>query len=358
MQNFRKSFIALSILLMALNACHNDNGSGLPAYTNPIMENDSFFIGARWNDPHVLYTNDQFIMYASSDNAWDGYVKIFRLTSPNGANWTLDPSTPVLTNSAGQWDSQCVETPAVVYFQGNYHLFYTGYDVPYDYSDVGDDGTAGTDDDDSAAKHFKIGHAVSPDGITFTKVSNVVESTAPYAAVNSDFDQYIVGEPAPVVFSNKIYLYFTAVGAAAEVGTTWQTIGLVTYDGSDWDTPRRVLTPDLTLYPRTSGDQYIGYSTPNAVIINNKVHLYCDVALNDPWTQVKLHHASSADGETGWTQDPASLYSRDDFTWTAAEIRSPSALVHNDRLYLYFAGHVLSPAINLGIGLEIIDLPE
>ena len=325
-----------------------------PIFTNPLIQNDDFFNGSHWNDPHVLYINDQWVMYASSDISWDAYVKVYRLISPDGITWSLNPSTPVLENSASGWDSRSIETPAVVYYQDNYHLFYTGYDVPFDYSSDGDDGMANTSDDDTSAKHFKIGHAISADGINFSKQEFVIESTAPYDDPNFDFNQYIVGEPAPVVYNKQLYLYFTAVGADLEVNATWQVIGLMTYDGENWDAPRAVLKPELSLYPR---DQYIGYSTPNAVIINDAIHLYYDVAIEVPWTQVKLHHAYSTDGETDWIQDASALLVKENFTWTASEIRSPSALVYNNRLYMYFAGHVLTPTINLAIGLEIMPLP-
>ncbi len=327
----------------------------LPAYTNPLLENGDGLPGTHWNDPHVLQIDDQFVMYASADIDWDGFVRIYRLTSTDGFAWNLSPTTPVFEKSATGWDSHGTETPAVVFFQGQYHLFYTGYDVTYDYTAIGADNIWGTFDDDSAIKHFKIGHAVSNDGVTFTRQPFVVEPTDPYAVPNLDFHQSVVGEPAPVVFNNKLYLYFTAIGAHAEVNSTWQVIGLMTSaDGATWDTPRPVLKPDLTVYPR---DQYIGYSTPNAVALGGALHLYFDVALDAPWTQAKLHHAVSNDGESNWIQDRAPLLGREDYSWTTAEIRSPSALVQGNQMYLYFAGHVMTPEINLAIGLEILPLP-
>lgn len=357
------SIIVLSISFTSLFNCfdNNDSTTTYNTYNQVIIDNDDFFAGSHWNDPHVLYRDGQFIMYASSDISWDGIVKIYRLTSPDGKNWTLSNSgNPVLGPSASGWDSHCTETPAVVYFNGEYHMFYTGYDVAYDYTN----NDAGTPldpyDDDIAPKHFRIGHATSNDGITWTKDTTnnpIVSPTAPYVAPNLDFNQTVIGEPGPVVFNNKIYLYFTAAGGQLDVGTTWQTIGLVTSsNGTNWDTPRRVLTPDLAQYPRTTGDQYIGYSTPNAIVINDKVHLYYDVALNSPWTQVKIHHGYSPDGETGWTQDSAPLLNREDHLWTASEIRSPAPLIYNNNLYLYYAGHYFA-GVNpiLVIGLKVYD---
>ncbi len=365
---FRIPFMGfLLFILMVLFSCGGSSGAGDSTilFNARLMESDDFFTGAHWNDPHVLHDGSQFVMYASSDEPGDeeGYVKIFMFTSPDGKNWTISNSgNPVFeAGSLGQWDEHCVETPAVVYYNSEYHLFYTGYDVPYNYT--ADDGNGAGDgdtdwDNDVAAKHFHIGHATSLDGISWTRDGDnpIVSPTDPYAAPNLDFNQSVVGEPAPVVFDNKIYLYFTAVGAASEVGTTWQTIGLTVFNGTAWDSPRRVLTPDLTLYPRTSGEEYAGYSTPNALVIDGSIHLFYDVVINDPWTQVKIHHAVSTDGETGWVQDSAPLLQRSDYFWTESEIRSPSAIVYQDNLYLYFAGHYFDgPVFNLGIGLRIYN---
>ena len=348
------SLIFILFIAISCGGSGSDDQAQNPVYTNPILENDDQIAGAHWNDPHVLRVDNEFVMYASADISWDGYVKIYRLTSSNGVDFTLDPVTPVIDNSPSGWDDHGIETPAIVYFQGNYHMFYTGYDVAYDYSDIGADNNWGTFDDDNAPKRFKIGHAISADGINFTKQGFVIEPTDPYVVPDLVFNQYVVGEPAPVVHNNKIYLYFTSIGADAVVNSNWQVIGLMTFNGVSWDTPRVILKPDLALYPR---DPYLGYSTPNAIKINNNIHLYYDVALEAPFTQVKIHHAVSSDGETGWVQDSDPLIEREDYTWTAAEVRSPSPLVYQDQLWLYYAGHVLTPSINLGIGLDILALP-
>jgi hypothetical protein len=167
---------------------------------------------------------------------------------------------------------------------------------------------------------------------------------------NLDFNQYITAEPAPVVFNDKIYLYFTAVGANTNVNTTLQVIGLTTYNGSTWTQAESVLEPDQTIYPRST---YIGYSTPNAIVTSGKIHLFFDIVKAEPWQQVMIHRAVSADGKSGWLHDSAPLLAKENYSWTEAEIRSPSALVHENKLYLYFAGH---RALDLAIGLEIYDL--
>jgi len=300
-----------------------------------------------WNDPSVIKVGSQYWMYASATNNFSFPVRLYRLVSTDGATWTLNPGEPgaeiLAVGTAGQFDAGGTETPSVVFFGGQYHLFWTGYA-----DEVGRPGYS--------VYEFRIGHATSLDGVTWTKDATFIvgptgASTDP---PNLDFDQYVVGEPGPVVFNGKIYLYFTAIGADLSLNNTSQTIGVTTSsDGSTWSTPVQALAVDQSLYPRSAN--WVGYSTPNAAVINGQVHLFYDVANdhgNNTWQQERLHHAVSADGLTGWTQDSAPIRSMGDPSWTAAEIRSPAALLDSSTLRLYFAGTELTAyPYNLDIGM-------
>lgn len=53
-----------------------------------------------------------------------------------------------------------------------------------------------------------------------------------------------------MIYNGELYLYFTTVGADAELNTALQVIGLVrSIDGNNWSEPEFVLKPDQTLYP-------------------------------------------------------------------------------------------------------------
>lgn len=121
----------------------------------PQLTRGTGFEGSDWNDPHVLDDGDGgFVLYASSDQRFNGDIALWRLRSSDGGTWALDPEDPVLEASAeeGAWDHRAVETPSVVQFQGKYHLFYTAY--PETYEDV---------------TSFAIGHATSDDGVAWTR---------------------------------------------------------------------------------------------------------------------------------------------------------------------------------------------
>lgn len=317
-----------------------------------------------WNDPHVIKVGSQYWMYASATDNFTTLVKIFRLVSNDGVSWTLNPSSPVLdVGSAGTWDAGAAETPAVVYFNGKYHMFWTGYKYAHD--------EPGFD-----TSYFRIGHAVSDDGISFTRDGSfIVAPSGVDGDASNDWYAFIVGEPAPVVFNNKIYLYFTAAGAdtGADLdmgaGASLQVIGLVTSnDGVSWSAPQRVLRPDQLIYarkPDAGNDYWVGYSTPNAIVLNGQIHLFFDVARQydvapapvvETWLQERLHHARSQNGKTGWIQDSVPIRSNSDFAWTAREIRSPDAFLDGATLRLYFAGDSFYTANQFGIGMMTCDL--
>ncbi|MEZ4366666.1 MAG: hypothetical protein R2939_10320 [Kofleriaceae bacterium] len=306
--------------------------------------------GWTWNDPHVVASPDGYWMYASATDAFVFPVRLYRLTSPDGATWSAASVTLVLdVADAGAWDAGGVETPAVVAFAGAYHLFYTGYQ------------TLPTDPAHTALE-FRVGHAVATDGETFARVGPpVIAPSGDDADPTNDWYQFIVGEPAPVVRDGRLDLYFTAVGIDAGLASTLQVIGVVsTTDGVTWTAPQRVLAPDQAIYPR--GEGWIGYSTPNAAVIGDDVHLFFDVAYQPtgdaPYQQLRVHHARSADGATGWIHDSLAIRAAGDHAWATEEARSPHALLDGTSLRLYFAGHELdgTPPDHFAIGMLTCDL--
>ncbi len=358
-------FTGLVVLTVLLSGCSRDDrpdgvsGLDLTKLTprcftggeTPQLDLDGPVTGWTWNDPHVLKEGGAYRMYASATDLFTFPVRLYSLTSSDGESWSLDSSIPILADSvSGEWDAGGLETPAVVFFNGKYHLFYTGY--PYK---IGDPLSNGSFD-------FRIGHAVSDDGITFFReaVNPVVTPSGTDADPGNDWYAFIVGEPGPVIHNGELYLYFTAVGADAGLGTSLEVIGLIrTTDGTNWSSPELALKPDQGLYSRDQ--DWVGYSTPNAIALDDGIHLFFDVAhqpAGGEWLQLRLHHARSANGITGWVQDSTAIRSAGDFTWAVDEIRSPHALLDGSVLRLYFAGHELdgiSPE-HFAVGMMTCDL--
>lgn len=296
---------------------------------NPVIKAGDFLPRALWNDPHVMRVGDQYLMYmtTSVSEPFKPPVLPFRATSPDGFAWTLAPATPLLSPAGTPFAS--LETPSVVRFRGQWHMFVTGVFAKPN------------------PAPFGIGHAVSDDGIVWRVTPQpVITATGNMP----DWNGFLVGEPGAIVWKDRILVYFSAVGARQGGGpSAAQTIGLaVTTDGVKFSAPRRVLQQSQTYPP---GRHFAGYSTPMAFAVGNRLHLVYDVAISrsgmDPeWQQVALHHAVAiGDGESEFQQDEKPLLTRDDFPWTGGEIRSPSVLVEGDTLRMWFAGHARRPEL-------------
>jgi predicted GH43/DUF377 family glycosyl hydrolase len=292
---------------------------------NPILRLGDLRPLATWNDPCVLKNGAGYVMYLTTALKQPGAppVQPFRAVSSDGLKWRLEPETPLLEpGPANAFDAASIETPSVVRFRDRYHLYYTG---------VGKGGLGGT---------MSIGHAVSKDGLHWARDPiPVLQPTGK----QKEWNGLQVAEPGAVVFRDRLYLYFAAVGLR-EGGKppVRRVIGLaVSENGRDFGPPTLVLEPG-DLYPPSRG--FDGYSTPAAAVIGGKMHLFFDVGLflpdtPHPWTQVALHHAVSSDGRNAWKQDEQAILTRHHAPWTALEVRAPAPLVDGDRLRLWFAGN-------------------
>jgi predicted GH43/DUF377 family glycosyl hydrolase len=307
---------------------------------NPIIELGDLPPGQYWNDPCVLDVGPSYWMFMTTNTGTVGSSSVlpFRAVSVDGINWSLSPASPLLAaGSGGDFDELSCETPNVVFFGGEYHMYYSG---------IGAGNITGP---------IHIGHATSANGTTWTKDPNnpVLSPTGE----PNDWNGIHVGEPGAAVVNSQVYLYVTAAGLRPSgEPVSKHVIALAkSVDGSSFGPLTPVLEPHAT-YPATSG--FEGYSTPHAAVYNNRVHVFHDVAYMDgaEWTQVALHHAVSADGETGWSQDTNPIFTRHTFDWTEREIRSPAVLFDGSLLKLWFAGDDVIATQKLGIGYATADV--
>jgi sucrose-6-phosphate hydrolase SacC (GH32 family) len=281
-------------------------------------------------------------MYATANvgGKW-GTVLPFRAVSSDGKIWDLDNKPLLQVGAKGTFDEDSVETPSVVRFKGKYHLFYTGV-------------VKGL-----IKQNLSIGHATSDDGINWTRLADE-PLLKPTGNMFRDWNGYHVAEPGAVVFNNQLYLYFHASGRRDGGGKpgNQSSIGLVvSSDGYTFSEMRRVLTQGPR-YPTTAPAQYVGYSTPNAEVVNGQVHLFYDVIATKPsWQQIAIHHAVSDDG-VNFIEDPEPLLERNDLSWTKTEIRAPATLYEDGRFRLWFAGHDVDNLPVSGIGYIDLPLPK
>lgn len=296
------------------------------ASPDPIIKVGDLRDRAVWNDPCVLKEGSQYVMYmtTSVNEPFKAPVLPFRAVSDDGLKWTLDPKEPLIKPDNTGYVG--METPSVIKFKGKYHMYYSLINEP------------------GKVPLMEIGHATSDDGKSW-KLDPMGQPLLKATGNVLDWDGFLVGEPAAVVFKDKVYLYF--IGTGARPGgkpPQLQQVGLaISNDGRNFDRPKIVLSQDESIYPPSKG--YTGYSCPFAVVHDNKVHLFHNVSLHVPkanpdWYQVALSHAVSDDGESGWTQDKTPIYTRASFKWTAGGIIGPSVLFEDGKCKMWFAGHV------------------
>ncbi len=195
---------------------------------NPVLDKGP---AGSWDEkmvhlPCVIVIDDTFHMWYTgyNGNNWNYGFQIGHATSPDGITWTKDPKNPVLPKgSDGTWDNSWVATLSVLFDGTKYHMWYSGCDTL-----VG----------------VKMGHATSPDGLTWTKdPSNPVFETL--NPLDWDFPRK---DFLSVVFDDTIYQMWYSGGnlfkykigyATSEDGSTWTKYPsnpvLNTGQSGDWD---------------------------------------------------------------------------------------------------------------------------
>jgi len=294
---------------------------------NPVIQAGSMRERAIWNDPSVLRLADgQLAMYLTSSTVepFKPPILPFRAVSRDGLSWTLDPAGPLLTTAGTPYIN--IETPTVVRFRGRWHMYFMGVLAP------------------GSVPASHIGHAVSDDGLRWQLDPQGIQAVAATGKV-SDWNGFLVSEPGAVVFKDRIYLYFHALGARpGGKPPQLSSIGLATTDdGTHFSPAKPVLTQSEALFPPAAG--YAGYATVSAAVHEGRVHLFYNVVANPKLSgsdieQVALHHSVSDDGETAWRQDPKPIFQRSDFDWTEGGIISPTVLIEDGKVKMWFAGHM------------------
>lgn len=143
-------------------------------------------------------------------------------TSSDGISWTKYGSNPVLTvGSPSSWDSQYVREPSVLKVTGTYHMWYSG-----------------------TAKwpYFRIGHATSTDGITWSKDAGnpVLTPTAGTWDANEVYAPSVIdnGSAYEMFYSgNAGGRWITGHATATSPSGTWtkDANAIVSPDATGWE---------------------------------------------------------------------------------------------------------------------------
>lgn len=186
-----------------------------PTTTNPpFAESDPVLNTGEpgeWDDEiimgaSVLLLDNIYYMWYTGGGvpSFYGPFSIGRATSTDGINWEKDALNPVLIpGTAGSWDGVWVMCPCVLFNGSIYHMWYAAY---------GD--------------QVQIGHATSPDGVTWTKdPDNPVLTRGAYGS----WDYPRVDFPS-VIYDGTTYHMWYSGGVYRE----WRIGYATSPDGSVW----------------------------------------------------------------------------------------------------------------------------
>jgi hypothetical protein len=174
----------------------------------------------------VLIIDSVFHMWFTGHEGGD-FTRDFRIghaTSPDGVNWTKDAANPILDmGTGGSWDDKVITVGAAVFDGTTYHLWYGG---------IGPSGIG-------------VGHATSPDAITWTKdPSNPVFS--PGSSGSWDYPR--IDFPSVIFDGTIFHMWYTGgVYFAGQIGYAFSE------DGSHWE--KYIENPVLRVGPEGSWDE-------------------------------------------------------------------------------------------------------
>jgi len=129
----------------------SDNGINWNAHSSPVLEPET----GKWDEstveiPMVLIENGQYKMWYTGWSPSDDKGKIGYATSQNGINWQKDTTNnPIMVAGNTAWEAGGNHYPSILSVQGEYKMWYTGYNTTY---------TSGM-----------IGRATSQDGINWQR---------------------------------------------------------------------------------------------------------------------------------------------------------------------------------------------
>jgi len=315
---------------------------------NPVLVDDP---GSAWMniiaDPWVMKDGSVYKMWfaARVDTKDDtGETEIGYATSSDGISWSIHPTPVVQAGGTGQWDDSSAETPTVVKRpDGVYEMWYSGFELLGDYG--------GADAAEFYRHLFKIGHATSPDGISWTKdPANPVLDIDLVGQIGPDW--LAVADPSVTYEAGTYCMYYTGVDSV--VGKLQLHISLATStDGSAWT--RHPSNPVLSLGPPGSWDSTLVAQPGVFKVGSGYVMVYAGNDAPGAGDTVapevgSLGIATSMDGIV-WQRAMEPMIEKQPGTWNELAAWGATGLFANDEIKVWFGGARLTDRIETAFGL-------
>ena len=343
----------------SLPAPSTKGGKGWTLYAgNPILDRRHSPNGApsgmSWGDPSVMEVDGGYRMWlSSSGNTGAHLVKIYVADSTDGVNWTLlNGGRPVLEPTPGTFDYVGVETPAVVKANGKYHMYYTSF--------------KGKGDPKST-----LGHAVSDDGIRWTKKGELTSITSNVGNAKGNRWGWLArGEPSIVFHNGTFFLYHFKPRCRSNDCRSGQPlqhhgIGLATSKDGHNFTDYQEKPVILQSQNRKASDGWQGHITSWALHDGKQFHVYVDACKQPPrdgraggesQPNVAIDHWVSDDGYH-FREAEINILTKGMQSWAGEAVWGPAVLHKKDgtRVMWFYAtnsrGGMRHSEIRVGIGM-------
>jgi predicted GH43/DUF377 family glycosyl hydrolase len=340
-------------------ATSTDGVTWTPYGGNPVLTANASSWDTTLGNPHVIHDGSVYRMWYAGDGPLA--IRIGYATSPDGIHWTKYGSWPVF-NGTLAWDSAAVTGPAVVKSGSTFIMYFSGHPGNYDYSmgrATSTDGVNWTEYAGNPVMTYQtstweqtrvhpnwfsigtsgydlyytggapggvggVGHATSPDGITWTKdPANPVLT----AGTPGTWDGSSVAAPYLATVGGELRMYYSGynttstsvlqIGYAvwSPTGTAYASLGTwvsAVFDSGDPNTTWLSLSWTGTTPPNTgvaASAQVGSTSVPTASWVLSTPSLTSPVSLSLPKARYALVIVAllSSDGVATPTFDAITL---------------------------------------------------
>ena len=311
--------LGVSVAVRQMLPSLNTRGGWVKYDGNPVLGGD---LGTVF-DVSVLKEDDVFRMWIS----WRPESSVALVESDDGIHWS-EPTIVLGPNEATDWEKM-VNRPVVLKRPDGYHMWYTGQTYENSY----------------------IGHAVSPDGITWTRTSD-----KPVLSPDQPWEKDAVMVPHVLWDEDEsVYKMWYSGGEQYEP----DAIGYaVSPDGQTWSK-----CPEPAFRPSSEFEWESYKVTGSQVVRHDGWYVMFYIGFRDV-DHAQIGLARSRDGISDWERHPANpiIGPSPYLGWDRDAVYKPFAILDGDRWYLWYNGRRASSeqiglAIHEGIDLGFDNTP-
>ena len=225
------------------------------------------------------------------------------------SEWTKHPGNPIMVAGPEEWEDAYIGPGSVIIHEGIYHMWYSAGHFP----------GAGNED-------FKIGHATSEDGLTWTKDENPVLGPGE----TGNWDSRGVSFPSVLLRGDVFQMWFTGYSSNG----IFHSVGYATStDGINW-----VKDAGNPVLEKGSSGEWDGSNlkAPSVVFNGSEYHMFYDAFNNSAGNSIG--HATSLDG-ISWTKDPENpILSSTGGTWDYSTAELQTVVYCDSTFHMWYSG--------------------